>query len=87
LPHGWAYFGGQEQPEVRAAVEHWPCRRDDGGQTRRVNAFNPATAKRYLTAEGAFVLVDADVALLARGSKALAAEHINPADGDAPTGY
>jgi 4-hydroxy-2-oxoheptanedioate aldolase len=38
-----------------------------------VNAFDPALADRYLAAGASFALVGADVALLARGSEALAA--------------
>jgi 4-hydroxy-2-oxoheptanedioate aldolase len=34
-----------------------------------------------------FILVGADVALLARGSEALAAEFIQPTDGDTPASY
>ena len=52
-----------------------------------MNAFNPATARGYLAAGAAFVLVGADVALLARGSEALAAQYIKPAEGDAPASY
>jgi 4-hydroxy-2-oxoheptanedioate aldolase len=47
-----------------------------------VNAFDPAAADRYLAAGASFVLVGADVALLARGSEALAARFIP--DGGAP---
>ncbi|HEX9226113.1 MAG TPA: 2-dehydro-3-deoxyglucarate aldolase, partial [Arthrobacter sp.] len=52
-----------------------------------VNAFNPATADHYLASGAAFVLVGADVALLARGSEALAARFVTPASGATPTGY
>ena len=41
-----------------------------------MNAFDPAVADRYLAAGASFVLVGADVALLARGSEALAARFI-----------
>ena len=41
-----------------------------------MNAFDPAVAGRYLDAGASFVLVGADVALLARGSEALAARFI-----------
>jgi 4-hydroxy-2-oxoheptanedioate aldolase len=39
-----------------------------------VNAFDPATARRYLDAGASFLLVGADVTLLARGSEALATD-------------
>ena len=51
------------------------------GKPVGVNAFDPAVADRYLDAGASFVLVGADVALLARGSEALAARFI----GDAAT--
>ena len=49
-----------------------------------MNAFNPETARSYLAAGAAFVLVGADVALLARGSEALAAQYIRPARAATP---
>ncbi len=51
-----------------------------------VNAFDPAVAEDYLRAGAAFVLVGADVALLARGSEALAARW-SAADGTDRAGY
>ncbi|MDO5493830.1 MAG: HpcH/HpaI aldolase/citrate lyase family protein [Nesterenkonia sp.] len=44
-----------------------------------VNAFDPAAARKYLDAGASFVLVGADVALVARGSERLAADFI-PSD-------
>ncbi|MNL83655.1 alpha-dehydro-beta-deoxy-D-glucarate aldolase [compost metagenome] len=46
------------------------------GKPVGVNAFDPATADAYLAAGASFVLVGADVALLARGAEALAARFI-----------
>ena len=69
-------LGQQEHPEVRAAVEHCLAAATAAGKPAGVNAFNPDTARSYLAAGAAFVLVGADVALLARGSEALAAEYI-----------
>ena len=40
--------------------------------------FNPSTARGYMAAGAAFVLVGADVSILARGSEALAADFIPP---------
>ncbi|KIS26136.1 alpha-dehydro-beta-deoxy-D-glucarate aldolase [Arthrobacter sp. SPG23] len=71
-------LGQQEHPEVRAAVEHCIAAAKAAGKPAGVNAFNPATARSYLAAGAAFVLVGADVAILARGSEALAAEYIPP---------
>ena len=46
-----------------------------------VNAFVPEQARHYVSAGASFVLVGADVALLARGSEALA-EQFASADGN-----
>lgn len=66
-------LGQQEHPEVRAAVERCLAAAREAGKSAGVNAFSPATADRYRAAGAAFILVGADVALLARGSEALAA--------------
>jgi len=71
-------LGQQEHPEVRAAVEHCIAAAKAAGKPAGVNAFNPATARSYFAAGAAFVLVGADVAILARGSEALAAEYFPP---------
>jgi 4-hydroxy-2-oxoheptanedioate aldolase len=42
------------------------------GKPVGVNAFDPAVADGYLAGGASFVLVGADVALLARGAEALA---------------
>ena len=84
-------LGQQEHPRVRATVERCLMAATAAGKPAGVNAFNPATARGYLAAGAAFVLVGADVALLARGSEALAAEYIprTPAVGpsEAPASY
>jgi 4-hydroxy-2-oxoheptanedioate aldolase len=80
-------LGQQEHPDVRSAVEHCLAAAGAAGKPAGVNAFNPATAHRYLAAGAAFVLVGADVAVLARGSEALAAEYIRPAGTDRPGSY
>lgn len=80
-------LGQQEHPDVRAAVEHCLAAAQAAGKPAGVNAFNPAIARSYLAAGAAFVLVGADVAILARGSEALAAEFIKPADGSSPASY
>ncbi|WP_026533369.1 HpcH/HpaI aldolase family protein [Arthrobacter sp. H41] len=85
-------LGLQEHPQVRTAVEHCLAAARRAGKPAGVNAFRPATAKHYLAAGAAFVLVGADVALLARGSEALAAEYIpvpedRATDGNAPASY
>jgi 4-hydroxy-2-oxoheptanedioate aldolase len=80
-------LGQQEHPQVRAAVEHCLAAAQAAGKPAGVNAFNKDTARSYLAAGASFVLVGADVAILARGSEALAAEYITPADGQEPASY
>ncbi|TDF94327.1 2-dehydro-3-deoxyglucarate aldolase [Arthrobacter terricola] len=69
-------LGQQEHPKVRAAVEHCLAAAAAAGKPAGVNAFVAATAKAYLDAGASFVLVGADVSLLARGSEALAAAFV-----------
>ena len=80
-------LGQQEHPEVRAAVEQCLEAAKRDGKPAGVNAFNPDTARHYLDAGASFILVGADVALLARGSETLAAQFIPAPDGDTPTSY
>ncbi|WP_455835566.1 HpcH/HpaI aldolase family protein [Pseudarthrobacter siccitolerans] len=80
-------LGQQEHPEVRTAVEHCLAAAKAAGKPAGVNAFNPDTAHHYLNNGANFILVGADVALLARGSEALANQYIHPADGDSPASY
>ncbi len=73
-------IGQQTHPEVTAAVLR---AFDDIGVTGTpfgVNAFDPAIAQDYVDAGASFILVGADVALLARGSEALAARWVPPSD-------
>lgn len=65
-------LGQQEHPEVVAAVERAIAAGVRLGVPVGVNAFVPATAERYLAAGASFVLVAADVSVLARSSEALA---------------
>lgn len=78
-------LGQQEHPEVRAAVERCLDAAKKAGKPAGVNAFNPETARHYLDAGARFILVGADVALLARGSEALAAQFIAASDGNSLT--
>ena len=80
-------LGQQEHPKVRAAVEHCLTAATTAGKPAGVNAFNEATARAYMAGGASFVLVGADVAVLARGTEALADKYI-PAtpDGGAPFG-
>ncbi len=79
-------LGQQTHPDVEAAVLRAFDAVRGAGTPVGVNAFDPAMAERYLAAGASFVLVGADVALLARGSEALAARW-TPEDGTARTGY
>ena len=80
-------LGQQEHPEVRTAVEHCLAAAKAAGKPAGVNAFAPATARSYLAAGADFILVGADVAILARGSEALAKQYIQAADGETPASY
>ncbi|KAB8191887.1 2-dehydro-3-deoxyglucarate aldolase [Nonomuraea phyllanthi] len=72
-------LGEQDHPEVVAAVEHCLRAAAAAGVKAGLNAFAPALARRYLTAGADFILVGADVQLLARGSERLAADYIEEA--------
>ncbi|MBT0770169.1 HpcH/HpaI aldolase/citrate lyase family protein [Kineosporia sp. J2-2] len=69
-------LGQQDRPEVIEAVETCVAAARRLGVKVGLNAFDPALARRYLAAGADFVLVGADVQLLARGSDALAATFI-----------
>ncbi|WP_411720513.1 HpcH/HpaI aldolase family protein [Mycetocola sp.] len=80
-------LGQQEHPDVVQAVEHAIRTIAALGKPVGVNAFDPRVAERYRAAGASFVLVGADVAILARSSEALAASFIPAAataDGEKP---
>lgn len=79
-------LGRQTHPEVTAAVLRAFEAVRGAGTPVGVNAFDPAVADAYLAAGAAFVLVGADVTLLARGSEALAARSVG-ATGTPRAGY
>ncbi|MDN5789877.1 MAG: HpcH/HpaI aldolase/citrate lyase family protein [Micrococcales bacterium] len=70
-------LGQQTHPEVVAAVGRTFDAVREAGKPVGVNAFDPAVAQRYLEAGASFVLVGADVTLLARGSESLKARFID----------
>ncbi len=75
-------LGRQTHPDVvAAALEVFDAVRR-AGRPVGVNAFDPEAARSYVDAGAAFVLVGADVALLARASEQLAEQWV-PASGDA----
>lgn len=72
LAASMGFLGQQDHPEVVESVVHAIRVGAELGKPVGVNAFAPDAADRYLAAGAAFVLVGADVALLARASEALA---------------
>lgn len=76
-------LGQQTHPDVVAAVHRAFDAVRAAGKPVGVNAFDAAAADAYLGAGASFILVGADVALLARGSEALAARWVVASgDGD-----
>ena len=69
------HLGEQDHPEVVSVVEDAIKAITAAGKPAGVNAFPPDLAARYLRAGARFILVGADVTLLARGSEQLAARH------------
>lgn len=74
-------IGQQAHPEVTAAVRRTFDAVLGAGRPVGVNAFDPDVAERYVDAGASFVLVGADVTLLARGSEALARHWTAEVDG------
>lgn len=70
-------LGRQTDPDVVAAVRRTFDAVRGAGKPVGVNAFDPAVAQRYLEDGASFVLVGADVTLLAAGSESLKARFIN----------
>lgn len=75
-------LGQQTHPDVVATVGRVLTSAAAAGVPCGVNAFDPEIADGYLAAGASFVLVGADVALLARGSEALAARFAGDPSGD-----
>ncbi len=73
-------LGEQSHPDVVAAVLRTFAAVHGAGKPVGVNAFDPTVAQSYVDAGADFVLVGADVSLLARGSEALAARWVPAAD-------
>jgi 4-hydroxy-2-oxoheptanedioate aldolase len=68
-------LGQPEHPDVVTAIENALVTIVERGKRAGVNAFNESIGLRYLDAGAGFVLVGADVALLARGSEQLVAKY------------
>lgn len=78
-------IGQQTHPEVVAQVQLAVAAARAAGTRVGVNAFDPATAHGYLDQGVDFILVGADVAVLARQSEALAQRFIDERSGGAAT--
>jgi 4-hydroxy-2-oxoheptanedioate aldolase len=70
-------LGQQTHPDVVAAATTALTKINSAGKPAGVNAFDPDAAQTYADAGAGFILVGADVALLARGSEQLAATYIS----------
>lgn len=80
-------LGQQTHPDVTAAVVRAFDAARAAGKPVGVNAFDPDAAHSYLRAGASFVLVGADVALLARGSEQLAAHWVTQDEGRTRSSY
>lgn len=73
-------LGQQDHPDVIAAVEQTIALVQAEGKPVGVNAFQPERADAYIAAGVDFILVGADVAVLARGTEELAARFVPRCD-------
>lgn len=81
-------LGQQNHPQVKETVKQVIGVAKAAGKRVGVNAFDPATAAEYLEAGADFILVAADVQLLALESKKLAARFITgTGGGSSDVGY
>ncbi|WP_280413878.1 HpcH/HpaI aldolase family protein [Nocardia carnea] len=80
-------LGQQTHPEVVAAVKRAFAGIAAAGKPIGVNAFDPAAARDYAAAGARFILVGADVALLARGSEQLAQTFVGSSEDPARASY
>ncbi|MGP4033659.1 HpcH/HpaI aldolase family protein [Pseudarthrobacter sp. 1C304] len=77
-------LGQQMHPEVQAAVLSTFASVRSAGKPVGVNIFDPSIARRYADAGASFMLVGADVAMLARGSEKLVADFMPAVAGEVP---
>ncbi|GAA4165972.1 4-hydroxy-2-oxoheptanedioate aldolase [Gryllotalpicola daejeonensis] len=73
-------IGQQTHPDVVAAVKRAFAGVTRAGKPVGVNAFDPAAARDYADSGASFVLVGADVAIVARASEKLAQDFIEKRD-------
>lgn len=67
------YPGNPAAPEVRGTIDDAIARINAAGKAAGILSFDPETAHAWMAAGAGFVAVGADVALLARGARELAA--------------
>lgn len=87
LAASMGYLGEQTHPEVTAAVTSALKTVQRAGKPAGVNAFDRVLAEKYVDAGASFVLVGADVALLARASESLARDWETFGDQSARVSY
>lgn len=80
-------IGQQTHPDVVAAVERAFAGVQEAGVPVGVNAFVESTAKGYAAAGADFLLVGADVGLVARGAENLARTYLPASDDTARASY
>lgn len=80
-------IGQQSHPDVVAGVMKSIKAAQDAGKYVGVNAFDRASAQKYIDAGAQYVGVGADVALLARSTEALAASYSSAEQGSTPDSY
>lgn len=82
-------LGQQDHPDVVDAAKRCITAAEKAGKPVGTNAFDPTMAQDYIDAGATFILVGADVALLARASEALADGFIPQAEqrGNARASY
>lgn len=80
-------LGQQQHQRVLDAVTRTVAAVTAAGKTAGVNAFDLQAARDYRASGADFVLIGADVALLARASEALADSFIHGRDGGARSSY
>ncbi|GFZ77149.1 HpcH/HpaI aldolase family protein [Nesterenkonia alkaliphila] len=76
LAASMGHLGAQTHPEVVTAVKEAFTAITSAGTPAGVNAFDPAAARDYADSGASWILVGADVALLARGAEQLATDFI-----------
>ncbi len=81
LAASMGYIGEQTHPEVVDAVLRTFDAVHGAGKPVGVNAFDPERAKSYLDSGAEYILVGADVTLLARGSEHLTATYLPDSEG------